>query len=93
MGSPPIGGAVPSSQFAPKLQLPLEPYGYPASNPGPKTLLVNDKNGANLDALMWHMGRFSGYVGIVNYMGGRFMSEPEALRPVLAEMKKRGHDI
>src|SRR5437763_3336012 len=45
------------------LQLPLEPYGYPGSNPGPKTLLVEDKNGANLDALMWHMGRFAGYVG------------------------------
>jgi uncharacterized protein len=39
---------------------------------------------------MWHMGRFAGYVGLVNYMGGRFIMEPNALRPVLAEMKKRG---
>jgi polysaccharide deacetylase 2 family uncharacterized protein YibQ len=72
------------------LQLPLEPFGYPATNPGPKTLLVNDQNGANLDDLMWHMGRFAGYVGIINYMGGRFITEPNALRPVLAELKKRG---
>jgi uncharacterized protein len=72
------------------LQVPLEPFGYPASNPGPKTLLADSNATANLDALMWHMGRFAGYVGIVNYMGGRFITEPNALRPIFAEMKKRG---
>ena len=39
---------------------------------------------------MWHMGRFAGYVGVINYMGGRFMTEPNALRPIFAELKKRG---
>jgi polysaccharide deacetylase 2 family uncharacterized protein YibQ len=72
------------------LQLPLEPFGYPASNPGPKTLLVGQEPATALDSLMWHMGRFSGYVGIVNYMGGRFITDPAALRPVLAELTKRG---
>lgn len=72
------------------LQLPLEPFGYPAANPGPKTLMANAEAGTNLDALVWHMARFSGYVGITNYMGGRFLGDAQALRPVLAEMKKRG---
>jgi polysaccharide deacetylase 2 family uncharacterized protein YibQ len=72
------------------LQLPLEPFGYPAANPGPKTLMTNAEANANLDALVWHMARFSGYVGITNYMGGRFLGDAQALRPVLAEMKKRG---
>lgn len=72
------------------LQLPLEPFGYPAANPGPKTLMANAQGNANLDALAWHMGRFAGYVGITNYMGGRFLGELQALRPVLAEIKKRG---
>ncbi|MGE0239061.1 MAG: divergent polysaccharide deacetylase family protein [Parvibaculaceae bacterium] len=72
------------------LQLPLEPFGYPAANPGPKTLMAGADGNANLDALVWHMGRFAGYVGITNYMGGRFLGEVQALRPVLAEMKKRG---
>jgi polysaccharide deacetylase 2 family uncharacterized protein YibQ len=72
------------------LQLPLEPFGYPGANPGPKTLMANANGNANLDALAWHMGRFAGYVGITNYMGGRFLGEMQALRPVLAEMKKRG---
>lgn len=72
------------------LQLPLEPFGYPAANPGPKTLMAGAEAGANLDALVWHMSRFAGYVGITNYMGARFLNEAQALRPVLAEMKKRG---
>jgi polysaccharide deacetylase 2 family uncharacterized protein YibQ len=72
------------------LQLPLEPFGYPAANPGPKTLMASADGNANLDALAWHMGRFAGYIGITNYMGGRFLGEIQALRPVLAEMRKRG---
>jgi len=72
------------------LQLPLEPVGYPATNPGPKTLMTSAGGDANLDALVWHMGRFAGYFGITNYMGGRFLSDAQALRPVLAQMKKRG---
>lgn len=72
------------------LQLPLEPFGYPAANPGPKTLMAEGKAEANLDALTWHMGRFAGYSGITNYMGARFLTEVQALRPVFAELKKRG---
>lgn len=72
------------------LQLPMEPFGYPAVNPGPKTLLASADKNANLDALSWHMGRFAGYAGIMNYMGARFLSEPAAARPVLSEMKQRG---
>lgn len=72
------------------LQLPLEPFGYPAANPGPKTLMAQAKSEANLDALAWHMGRFAGYTGVTNYMGARFLTEIQAMRPVFAEMKKRG---
>jgi uncharacterized protein len=72
------------------LQVPFEPVGFPASNPGPKTLLADAVQGENLEALYWHMSRFSGYVGIMNYMGGRYLSSAEAVQPFLAEVKKRG---
>jgi polysaccharide deacetylase 2 family uncharacterized protein YibQ len=72
------------------LQLPLEPVGFPASNPGPKTLLADAGQAENIEALYWHMSRFAGYVGITNYMGGRFLASPAALTPVLNEMRKRG---
>jgi polysaccharide deacetylase 2 family uncharacterized protein YibQ len=72
------------------LQVPMEPVGYPGTNPGPRTLLVDAKPDDNRNMLHWHMSRFTGYTGIVNYMGGRFLLEPKAAKPVLDEMKKRG---
>ncbi len=72
------------------LQLPLEPVGFPATNPGPKTLLADADEPTNLQNLQWHMSRFAGYAGVVNYMGGRFMAAPNAVKPMLAELKKRG---
>lgn len=72
------------------LQLPMEPLGYPANNPGPHTLLADAAEADNLKALHWHLTRFAGYSGITNYMGGRFLANPPSLRPVLAEMKARG---
>ncbi len=72
------------------LQLPMEPVGYPAKNPGPRTLLAEASVEENRDALHWHMSRFTGYVGITNFMGGRFLTVPAALKPVLAEIKSRG---
>ncbi len=72
------------------LQVPLEPVGFPASNPGPKTLTGDASEAENLDALRWHMSRFTGYAGVVNYMGGRFLAMPKVLKPVLGELKKRG---
>ncbi|MBL8907052.1 MAG: divergent polysaccharide deacetylase family protein [Rhizobiales bacterium] len=72
------------------LQLPMEPFGYPATNPGPKTLLRSADAATNNAALLWHMSRFAGYIGVSAYMGGNFLADPTALRPVLAELKKRG---
>ncbi len=72
------------------LQLPMEPVGYPARNPGPKTLLAEASEADNREALLWHMSRFAGYTGITNYMGGRFLTSPSSMKPVMSEMKKRG---
>ena len=72
------------------LQLPMEPVGYPANNPGPKTILASVSAEENMESLHWHMSRFAGYTGITNYMGGRLLTSPEALKPVMAEMRKRG---
>ena len=72
------------------LQLPMEPVGYPGTNPGPRTLLADSTAEENLTSLHWLMSRFAGFTGITNYMGGRFLASPEALSPVMAELKKRG---
>ena len=75
------------------LQLPLEPVGFPANNPGPRTLLADAEAKTNQDNLTWLLSRFAGYAGVINYMGGRFLSTPSALKPVLTELKHRGLDF
>ncbi|WP_395662398.1 divergent polysaccharide deacetylase family protein [Aestuariivirga sp.] len=72
------------------LQVPMEPVGFPATNPGPKTLMSDASPQENVAALRWHMSRFAGYSGITNYMGARLLVSEEALRPVLAEVRERG---
>jgi polysaccharide deacetylase 2 family uncharacterized protein YibQ len=72
------------------LQVPLEPFNYPTTDPGPRTLTVKASPSENLNRLHWLMSRATNYVGVVNYMGARFTSEPDALAPVLAEIGRRG---
>jgi uncharacterized protein len=72
------------------LHLPMEPFGYPAVDPGPRTLRAGDGAGDNAENLAWLLSRFAGYSGVVNYMGARLGGDEAALRPVLAEIGERG---
>ncbi|HEV7328301.1 MAG TPA: divergent polysaccharide deacetylase family protein [Bosea sp. (in: a-proteobacteria)] len=72
------------------LQVPMEPFDYPDNDPGPHTLLTGPKGSDNLDRLQWVLGRFSGYVGVVNFLGGRLTSDDSALTPLLRELAGRG---
>lgn len=72
------------------LQVPLEPFGYPGTNPGPDTLLAGDPAKVNIDRLHRSMAKISNYTGIMNYLGGRFLAEQAALEPVMRDIGKRG---
>jgi len=72
------------------LQVPMEPFDYPENDPGPKTLLTTLSSRQNTEHLHWAMGRFQGYAGIVNYMGGKFMASEAAATPILREANQRG---
>jgi polysaccharide deacetylase 2 family uncharacterized protein YibQ len=72
------------------LQVPMEPFDYPDNDPGPHTLVATGQPAETMDRLHWVMSRFPGYVGIVNYMGGKFTSSEAALTPVLRELAGRG---
>jgi polysaccharide deacetylase 2 family uncharacterized protein YibQ len=72
------------------LQVPMEPFDYPDNDPGPHTLLTGPKGSDNLDRLQWVLGRFTGYVGIVNFLGGRLTADDGALTPLLREVAGRG---
>jgi polysaccharide deacetylase 2 family uncharacterized protein YibQ len=72
------------------LQIPLEPYGYPQTDPGPHTLTVDGGGKANLDNLSWLLSRTTDYVGVVNYMGARFTSDTQSMTGLLDAVGQRG---
>ena len=72
------------------LELPMEPFDYPESDPGPHTLLTTLQQGDNLDRLDWLLSRTSGYVGVTNFMGDKFTSTPDSVGPILEALRDRG---
>jgi uncharacterized protein len=72
------------------LEIPMEPMDFPDSDPGPNTLrsgVEQDGNGARLN---WAMSRFTGYAGVTNLLGQRFLSDPDALSPTMVQFARRG---
>jgi len=72
------------------LQIPMEPFDYPDNAPGPHALLVSRGATKNLAELHRSMGQITNYTGIMNYLGGRFLSEADALEPLMRDLGKRG---
>lgn len=72
------------------LQIPFEPFDYPANDPGAGTLTVTAGAQSNLDDLHAAMARITNYTGITNFMGGRFLADPEALEPIMRDIGARG---
>jgi len=72
------------------LGAPMEPVSYPANDPGPQALLTTLSPAENLQRLTWQLSRFTGYVGVTNYMGSRFTASERDIRPILEELHKRG---
>ncbi|HVW93175.1 MAG TPA: divergent polysaccharide deacetylase family protein [Devosia sp.] len=72
------------------LEVPLEPFDYPDTDPGPQTLLTGQPARANLDKLYWLMARFGGYIGLINHTGARFTASAADFGPVMEELGTRG---
>src|SRR6185437_927236 len=72
------------------LEVPLEPFDYPETDPGPQTLLTGKPARANIDKLYWLMARFGGYIGLINHTGARFTASSADFGPVMEELGTRG---
>ena len=70
------------------LDLPMEPSDYPASDPGPHTLLAGNPLESNLERLDWLLARAPGYVALAG-TGAAFASSASAPR-VLDVLARRG---
>ena len=72
------------------LQIPMEPLDFPESDLGPQTLRSGQDEESNIQHLSWAMSRFTGYAGVTNLLGQRFLTNSEALSPVLSYLNRRG---
>ncbi|MEM6604064.1 MAG: divergent polysaccharide deacetylase family protein [Pseudomonadota bacterium] len=71
------------------IELPLEPFDFPRQDVGHKVLLTDLDIKDYEDRLYWLLGRASGYSGVMNYLGDKYMTS-DKIRPLLRDLKKRG---
>jgi polysaccharide deacetylase 2 family uncharacterized protein YibQ len=72
------------------LEVPMEPYDFPDSDPGPHTLRAGVGEDANTERLVWALTRFTGYAGVTNLLGGRFLADGSSLEPMFTYLARRG---
>ena len=72
------------------LEVPMEPFDFPDSDPGSHTLRSGAGEDSNTERLVWALTRFTGYTGVTNLLGGRFLSDPDSLEPVMTYLSRRG---
>jgi hypothetical protein len=72
------------------LEVPVEPFDYPESDPGPLVLLADAAPIANIERLHHTLARGIGYVGVMTSGAARFATVEGAIAPVAAELALRG---
>jgi len=72
------------------LHLPMEPHGYPKIRPGEGVLLQEMDEAKLLRQLSKDIEAVPYIKGVSNHMGSRLMEDPEKVRIVFSELKRRG---
>lgn len=72
------------------LEVPMEAYDYPNVDSGAYTLTTSATPEENLRRLNLLLGKATGYVGLTNYQGAKFATDPKASGPVFAALQQRG---
>jgi polysaccharide deacetylase 2 family uncharacterized protein YibQ len=72
------------------LETPMEPIDYPASDPGPYTLMAAASPADTKRKLEWLLTRATGYFGLTNYLGSRFTATAGAMDNFSSLIKARG---
>jgi hypothetical protein len=72
------------------LEIPMEPVDYPDNDPGPYTLMSNAAPPETVKRLEWLLGRATGYFGVTNYLGQKFVTSDQGMGAFLGALKTRG---
>ncbi len=72
------------------LEAPMEPADYPNNDPGPYTLLTTSKPAETVQHLDWLLSRATGYFGVTNYLGSKFVTSDPAMATFSGDLRQRG---
>ena len=72
------------------LETPMEPIDYPDNDPGPYTLMSGAQGPETVRKLEWILSRATGYCGVTNYLGSRFLSSDGAYQTFANAVRGRG---
>jgi polysaccharide deacetylase 2 family uncharacterized protein YibQ len=72
------------------LEAPMEPLDYPQNDPGPYTLMAQDPAPETVKRLEQLLSRATGYFGVTNYLGGRFLGSDQAVGVFAGALRRRG---
>ncbi|HEY3695225.1 divergent polysaccharide deacetylase family protein [Phenylobacterium sp.] len=72
------------------LEAPMEPVDYPDNDPGPYTLMTAASGADTAKKLEWVLSRATGYFGLTNYLGSRFLASDTAVAGIAGALKIRG---
>lgn len=72
------------------LETPMEPLDYPDNDPGPYTLMADGQPPETVKKLEWILSRATGYFGLTNYLGSRFLASDPAYNAFASSVKGRG---
>ncbi|MET3526862.1 divergent polysaccharide deacetylase family protein [Phenylobacterium koreense] len=75
------------------LEAPMEPADYPDNDPGPYTLMADAPGQETVKKLEWVLSRATGYFGVTNYLGSRFMTSDPGMTAFLTALRGRGLDF
>ncbi|TAL35455.1 MAG: divergent polysaccharide deacetylase family protein [Phenylobacterium sp.] len=72
------------------IEAPMEPVDYPDNDSGPYTLMAGGQPPETVKRLEWILSRATGYFGLTNYLGSRFLATDPAYNAFAASLKGRG---
>jgi len=72
------------------LETPMEPIDYPDNDPGPYTLMTEAQPPETVKKLEWVLSRATGYFGLTNYLGSRFLANDQAYQAFAGAVGGRG---
>jgi polysaccharide deacetylase 2 family uncharacterized protein YibQ len=72
------------------IEAPMEPVDYPENDSGPYTLMADGQPPDTVKRLEWILSRATGYFGLTNYLGSRFLAVDPAYAAFASSLKGRG---